>query len=55
MVAKLVACRAALDRGVREVTIIAGKDITEAWQQAPGTRVTRGAPQGTTNEVWSGQ
>ena len=40
MVAKLVACRRALDGGVAEIAIVSGRGV-EDFTSAPGTRITR--------------
>lgn len=40
MVAKLAACRRALDGGVREIAIVNGRGATD-YRTAPGTRITR--------------
>jgi acetylglutamate kinase len=40
MVAKLAACRRALDGGVREIAIVNGRGATD-FRTAPGTRITR--------------
>jgi acetylglutamate kinase len=39
MIAKLVACRTAIDQGVHDVRIVSGSDLTDL-DAAPGTRVT---------------
>ena len=43
MIAKLVACRAALLGGVEEVAIVSGRDVTD-FERASGTRIGRAAP-----------
>jgi acetylglutamate kinase len=40
MVAKLAACRRALDGGVAEIAIVSGRGVT-SYADAPGTRITR--------------
>lgn len=40
MIAKLTACRAALERGVGDVAIVSGRGVTDLGS-APGTRVVR--------------
>ena len=40
MVAKLTACRGALDAGVREIAIVNGRGAAD-FRTAPGTRITR--------------
>ena len=40
MVAKLAACRRALDGGVREIAIVNGRGAAD-YRNAPGTRITR--------------
>jgi acetylglutamate kinase len=40
MVAKLAACRRALDGGVREIAIVNGRGVVD-FRAAPGTRITR--------------
>jgi acetylglutamate kinase len=43
MIAKLAACRRALDGGVAEVAIVGGRGVTD-FAGAPGTRMTRANP-----------
>jgi len=51
MIAKLVACRVALDAGVAEVSIVAGRGI-EDFPQAPGTRIGQDLPpEGGSHEI----
>lgn len=40
MVAKLVACRRALEAGVREIAVVNGRGASD-YRTAPGTRITR--------------
>jgi len=38
MIAKLAACRHALDRGVADIAIVSGRGVTD-FARAPGTRI----------------
>jgi acetylglutamate kinase len=48
MLAKLGACRHALERGVAEVAIVSGRGVSD-FDDAPGTRVELAAASGRTS------